>query len=60
MEEKGIIKFENEYFTLTYVKGSTRVGLDTEKMKKEIPDIYERYGKTTQTKAGLRIKFKGE
>ena len=60
MEEKGITKFENEYFTLTYVKGSETTRLDTDKIKEEMPEIYEKFGKVVKSKPSLRIKIKGE
>ena len=60
MEEKGITKFENEFFTLTYIKGSITTRLDTDKIKEEVPEIYEKYGKKVQSKPSLRIKIKGE
>jgi hypothetical protein len=60
MEEKGITKFENEYFTLTYVKGNDKINLDTAKIKIEMPEIYEKFGKVVKSKPSLRIKIKGE
>ena len=40
---------ENEHFTVSY-KPSTSVRLDTKRIKEEAPEIYEKYGKETESR----------
>lgn len=60
MEEKNIRMFKNDRFTISYVSPTTRVGIDTKRLKEERPDIAEEYKTETQVKASVRIKLKGE
>lgn len=60
MEENSVTTFENDAIKLTYVAPSTRTSIDSTKLKKELPDIAEKYTKTSQVKASLRITLKEE
>lgn len=60
MEENGVKSFENERIKLTYVDPTTRTTIDSTKLKKEMPEVAEKYSKTTTTKASLRITLKEE
>lgn len=60
MEENGVTSFENDKIKLTYVAPTTRVGINTVKLKKDLPSIYEQYTKTSEVKASLRITLKEE
>jgi len=58
MEERGIKKFENEFITITYIEPTTRVTLDSKKLKEEEPDTYIKYVNQSEVKASVRIKVK--
>jgi predicted phage-related endonuclease len=58
MEERGIKKFENEFITITYIEPTTRVSLDSKKLKQEEPDLYIKYANESEVKASVRIKVK--
>lgn len=60
MEKNGIKKFENDFIAITYVAPTTRTTIDSKKLKEELPDVAEKYSKTSQTKASLRITLKKE
>lgn len=58
MEKAGVKKFENERIAITYIAPSTRTNVDGTKLKKELPEIYEQYTKTSNVKASLKITLK--
>lgn len=58
MEKNGIQCFENDRIKLTYVAPTTRTAIDSTRLKKEMPEIAEKYTKTSQVKASLRITLK--
>jgi hypothetical protein len=58
MEANGVMSFENENVKLTYVAPTTRTSIDSAKLKKELPEIAEKYTKTSNVKASLRITLK--
>ena len=58
MEQNGVMSFENENVKLTYVAPTTRTSIDSAKLKKELPEIAEKYTKTSNVKASLRITLK--
>jgi hypothetical protein len=58
MEANGVTSFENERIKLTYVAPTTRTAIDSAKLKKDLPEIAERYTKTSNVKASLRITLK--
>lgn len=58
MEKNGVKKFENDRIAITYVEPTTRTGIDTRKLKKDLPHIVETYTTTTNVKASLRITLK--
>lgn len=58
MEQNGVTSFENERIKLTYVAPTTRTSIDSAKLKKELPEIAEKYTKTSNVKASLRITLK--
>lgn len=57
MEENGIKKWDNDYFTATLTEETLRKSVDTQKLKDD--GIYEKHLKLSPVKAGMRIKFKG-
>ena len=58
MEANGVTSFENESIKITYVAPTTRTAIDSTKLKKEMPEIAEKYAKTSNVKASLRITLK--
>lgn len=60
MEESGTTKFETDKISLTYIAPTTKTLIDSAKLKKELPEIAEKYSKTSTVKASLRITLKGE
>lgn len=60
MEEQGIKKIENDYFTMTYVYPYEKMDIDKNKLKKDYPQVYADCVKPTQVKAQVKITIKGE
>lgn len=60
MEKQGVKTFENERIRLTYVAPQTRSTIDSARLKKDLPEIAEKYQKQTSVKASLKITLKGE
>ena len=60
MGEKNIKKFDNPKFTITYFEPSTTIGFDTTKFKNENLAMYNKYCKTTNKKAYIKIVSKVE
>lgn len=58
MEIYGVNKFENDKFTISYVKGSTGSTFDSAKFKKDCPDIFNEYSKPSVRAASIRFKVK--
>jgi predicted phage-related endonuclease len=58
MENSNVKKFENDILTITYVAPTTRVGVDTDKLKAEYEEVYLQCIKETPVKASIRIKLK--
>lgn len=58
MMQNGVKKFEGDAITLTVKEAYTRSSIDTTKLKKEHPDIWEAYQKETKVKESLQIKIK--
>lgn len=50
---------ESKFFSVTY-KPSTSVRLDTKRIKEEAPEIYEKYGKVTESRRFLIKEIKDE
>lgn len=60
MEEQGVKTYETDTMKITYVAPTTRVTIDTARLKKENPLMAKAYEKETITKASLRVTLKGE
>jgi predicted phage-related endonuclease len=58
MLEKGLKNWESDNLKFTVKAASTREGLDSKKIKAELPEVYEKYKTTTQVKESLIIKIK--
>lgn len=60
MEKRALKTFETDRIKITYVLPSTRTTIDSARLKKEMPEIAEKFSKTTETSASVRITLKGE
>jgi hypothetical protein len=58
MKANGVKKFENDLIRLTYKEKSTRVSLDSKRLKEEQPEVFENYKKETEVKESILIKIK--
>ena len=58
MEMYGVESFETDTIRLKYVAPTTRSAIDTTALKKDLPDIVERYTKTSAVSASVRITVK--
>lgn len=55
MDQYGIKNVDNDFVKITYKAASTRTSVDSTKLKKEQPDIYNQYLKTSNVKASVVI-----
>lgn len=60
MEDNKVQTFENDSIKLTYIAPTTRVSIDSVRLKKEMPEIAEKFSKTSNVNASLRITLKGK
>lgn len=60
MKSNGVSSFENERIKISYVAPSVRLSVDTERLKKDMPEVYQSYLRESQIKESLRITLKGE
>ena len=51
-------KIENAELAITYVAPTTRVSLDTTKIKKELPNVYSLFAKESIVKESIKIRCK--
>lgn len=58
MEEYGVFKFEDKNIKVSYTKPSTRVTIDSKKLKTDLPDIYSEYSKTSDVAGSVKIEVK--
>lgn len=58
MKDNGLQTFETDRIKLTYVAPTTRTAIDSTRLKKEMPEIAEKYTKTSKVKASLRVNLK--
>ena len=58
METHNVKKWDNEVMTVTYTAPTTRTSIDSTKLKREMPEVAEKYTKTSNVKASIRIKLK--
>lgn len=55
MDQYGIKSIDNDFVKITYKAASTRTSVDSTRLKKEQPDIYNQYLKTSNVKASVVI-----
>ena len=58
MEDKNILKLENEKISITYKAPTERETFRTAKLKKDLPELYDTYVEFTPVKSSLLIKIK--
>lgn len=58
MEDKNILKLENENISITYKAPTERETFRTKDFKKYLPDLYDTYVEFTPVKSSLLIKIK--
>lgn len=58
MEDKNILKLENENISITYKAPTERETFRTKDFKKDLPDLYDAYVEFTPVKGSLLIKIK--
>lgn len=58
MDKYDLNKWENDKFSVTYVKAGTTTSIDSAKVKKLYPEIFQECSKTSNRKASIRFKVK--
>lgn len=58
MEKYGVKAFENDTVKFLYVAPTTQTRIDSAKLKKDMPDVAEKYSKTTNVSAYVKITVK--
>ena len=58
MGDYGVTAFENDFVKITHVDPTTKVTVDSKKLKTELPDIYEKYSKVSDVKGYVKISVK--
>lgn len=58
MEDKNILKLENENISITYKAPTEKETFRTKDFKKDLPDLYDTYVEFTPVKGSLVIKIK--
>jgi hypothetical protein len=58
MEDKNILKLENENISISYKAPTERETFRTKDFKKDLPDLYDTYVEFTPVKSSLLIKIK--
>lgn len=58
MDKYNIEKWENDKFSITYVKGGTTTTIDSKKVKLLHPEVFEECSKTSSRKPSIRFKVK--
>ena len=58
MERHGVTGFENDSMKITYVAPTTRMSIDTAKLRADNPDLCAEYTKATPVAASVRITLR--
>ena len=58
MDKYGVKSFENDRLKVTHIEATTKKTLDSKKLKKDYPKIYDEYAKETNVSASVRIQLK--
>ena len=57
LEDYSLTKFEGDIGTISYTRASQSTGIDSKKLKAELPDIADQYAKVSSRKASLKFKI---
>ena len=60
MEKEGVKTVDRGNLKITYVAPSSRTSVDSKKLEKEEPEIYNKYVKTTTVAGSIKITLMGE
>lgn len=58
MDAYGVKSFENDLLKVTYIAPTTKTTVDSKALKKDLPDTYAKYSKTSNVSASVRIALK--
>lgn len=58
MREGNMMKYENELVSISCMPPSERVSLDQRLLRDQMPDIYQKYSRTTQSSGGIRVTLR--
>ena len=58
MSDYGVTNFENEFVKITHVDPTTKVTVDSKKLKAEHPYIYQKYSKVSNVSGYVKISVK--
>lgn len=58
MEKYNVSKYENEFIKVTYKSASTRITVDSKKLREDLPGIYEEYSKIVNVSSYVNIDIK--
>ena len=58
MKENGVLSLDNDRIKITYVAPYSRTSIDSARLKKDHPEIYSEYQKSTTVKESLKITIK--
>jgi hypothetical protein len=54
-EQTGTNRYSGALYNISYVEASTRTGLDSTRLRAELPDVYEKYLKVTKVSPTIKI-----
>jgi len=54
-EQTGTSRYSGALYNISYVEASTRTGLDSTRLRAELPDVYEKYLKVTKVSPTIKI-----
>lgn len=60
MEEFGVKSFDNDLLKVTYIAPTTKTSVDSAKLKKKYPAVFEECSKTSSVSAYIKVEVKGE
>lgn len=58
MEKYGVKSFESDAVKFTYIAATTRTTIDSKALKKDLPKVAEKYSKTSNVSASVKITVK--
>ena len=58
MEEKNILKIENDTMTISYIGATGRETFNSKKFRADNPNLYDEYVTISPVKSSIRIKLK--